>query len=126
PATAAAAAVDLHAIPAGGPWRIQGELSEACTCGVPCTCNFGMGPSPHHFCHAMFSLDIRSGHYEDVPLDGLHLAAANAAKGTVWYVDDRATEAQERALRAIARTIDAKLGAYWRANDPKTIEDPEF
>src|SRR5262245_17702098 len=45
PTTAAStAAEDKHALPVGKPWRIQGDLSEACTCSVPCTCNFGAGP----------------------------------------------------------------------------------
>lgn len=122
----AAPAGEPHEIPAGKTWRIQGDLSEACTCGVPCTCNFGVGPSPHHFCYAVFSLDIQSGRYGDVELDGLHLAAGNAAKGSVWYIDDRATDAQAESLRAIARTIDAKLVAYWKGVDPKIVEDPQF
>jgi hypothetical protein len=108
------------------PWRIQGNLSEACTCSVPCTCNFGGAPSPNHFCYAVFSLDIRKGHWGDVALDGLRLGAGNASKGTVWYLDERATEAQEAALRAIAHTIDAKLVAYWKGVDPKIVEDPQF
>src|SRR5262249_30931962 len=131
PASAAAlvpagAGAEVHDLPAGTPWRIQGDLSEACTCSVPCTCNFGLSPSPHHFCYAIFSLDIPTGHYGDVPLDGLRLAAGNASKGTVWYLDERATEAQDEAMRAIARTIDAKLVAYWKGVDPKIVEDPQF
>jgi hypothetical protein len=122
----AAAGADLHDLPAGKPWRIQGDLSEACTCSVPCTCNFGLAPSPHHFCYAIFSLDIREGHYGDVDLAGLRLAAGNASKGTVWYLDERATQAQEEAMKAIARTIDAKLVAYWKGVDPKIVEDPQF
>jgi len=123
---ASAATVDLHAIPSATPWSIQGDLSEACTCSVPCTCNFGLAPSPHHFCYAVFSLDIKTGRYGDVPLDGLHLAAGNASKGTVWYIDERASAAQDEAMRAIARTIDAKLVAYWKSVDPKIVEDPQF
>ena len=78
------------------PWRIQGNLSEACTCSVPCTCNFGGAPSPNHFCYAVFSLDIRKGHWGDVALDGLRLGAGNASKGTVWYLDERATGRRKR------------------------------
>jgi hypothetical protein len=126
PASAGPAGADTHALPSGKPWRIEGDLSEACTCSVPCTCNFGAGPSPHHFCYAIFSLAIHTGHYGDVALDGLHLAAGNAAKGSVWYLDERVTAPQEEALRAIARTIDAKLVAYWRSVDPKIVEDEQF
>jgi hypothetical protein len=89
-------------------WELKGNLSEACSCQVPCTCNFHSGPSPHHFCWAMFSLDIAKGHYGKVKLNGLHLAAAHADKAVVWYLDERATPKQFEALKAIAH----RLGYY--------------
>jgi hypothetical protein len=89
-------------------WELKGNLSEACTCRVPCTCNFRSGPSPHHFCWAMFSLDIKRGQYGKVKLNGLHLAAAHADKAVVWYIDERATPKQFAALKAIAH----RLGYY--------------
>ena len=42
-------------------WKIAGALSEACTCSVPCTCNFGEGPSPHSYCYPFYSYEIRKG-----------------------------------------------------------------
>ena len=84
-------------------WEIQGDLSETCSCSVPCTCNFGEGPSPKHYCHSMFSLAIESGHYGDVKLDGLHLAGIHGNKSKVWYIDSKATPEQAAALRAIAQ-----------------------
>jgi hypothetical protein len=86
-------------------WEIRGALSEVCTCAVPCTCNFGEGPSPHHYCRTMFSLGIEKGHYGDVKLDGLHLAGVRGNKAKVWYVDARANTEQAAALRAIANHI---------------------
>ena len=86
-------------------WEMQGDLTEACSCGVPCTCNFGEGPSPHHYCHTLFSLAIEKGHYGDVKLDGLHLAAAHGNKNKVWYIDSTASPEQALALRAIADHI---------------------
>ncbi len=50
----------------------------------------------------MMSFEIQKGHYGHVILDGLHLAGANGKKGTVWYIDDRATPEQAAALKAIA------------------------
>jgi hypothetical protein len=84
-------------------WEIQGDLSETCSCAVPCTCNFGEGPSPKHYCHSMFSLAIESGHYGDVKLDGLHLAGIHGNKSKVWYIDSKATPEQAAALHAIAQ-----------------------
>lgn len=86
-------------------WEIIGQLSEACSCSVPCGCNFGEGASPHHYCWSMMSLDIRRGHYDKVILDGLHLAGAKGKKSLVWYIDDRATPEQKAALKAIANHV---------------------
>lgn len=87
-------------------WEIQGDLTETCSCAVPCTCNFGQGASPHHYCHSIFSLAIHQGHYGNVELDGLHLAGVHGNKSKVWYIDARATSEQTDALRAIAEHID--------------------
>jgi Uncharacterized conserved protein len=100
-------------------WRIQGDLSESCSCAVPCSCNFGQSPSPHSFCYALFSLDIKDGKYGDTDLTGLHLAGANGAKGLVWYIDDRANKDQAAALKSIGRTI---MVSAWKANG---IKDPQ-
>ncbi|HEV2348701.1 MAG TPA: DUF1326 domain-containing protein [Terriglobia bacterium] len=86
-------------------WEIQGDLTETCSCAVPCTCNFGEGPSPKHYCHTMFSLAIEKGHYGDVKLDSLHLAGVHGNKSKVWYIDSSATPDQAAALRAIADHI---------------------
>jgi len=83
-------------------WAIAGDLSEACTCAVPCTCNFGGGPSPKHYCWSMFSIAIQKGHYGKVTLDGLHLAGAHGKKAAVWYIDERADPEQAEALKVIA------------------------
>lgn len=88
-------------------WQVKGELSEACSCSVPCPCNFGQSPSPHHFCYALFSLDVKEGHYGDTDLSGLRLAGAGGAKGTVWYIDARANKQQTAELTAIAKTLTA-------------------
>jgi hypothetical protein len=86
-------------------WEMQGDLSETCSCAVPCTCNFGDGPSPHHYCHTIFSLDIQKGHFGDVKLDGLHLAGIHGNKSKVWYIDAGASPEQASALRTIAEHI---------------------
>ncbi len=86
-------------------WEMQGDLSETCSCAVPCTCNFGQGPSPHHYCHTIFSLDIQKGYYGDVKLDGLHLAGVHGNKSKVWYIDASANPEQAAALRQIAEHI---------------------
>ena len=89
-------------------WEIAGDLTEACTCGVPCTCNFHEGPSPHHYCWSPFAIAIDKDSFGDVKLDGLHLAGAHGKKARVWYIDDHSTPEQAAALKAIAAHIDSK------------------
>lgn len=86
-------------------WKITGALSEACTCNVPCTCNFGEGPSPHSYCYPFYSYEIRKGNYGDVILDGLHFGAADMKGGRTIFIDERADERQRQALRLIAMRV---------------------
>ena len=88
-------------------WRIEGALTEACTCSVPCSCNFGQGPSPHSYCYPFYSYHIRKGNYGDVALDDLHFGAADLRSGRYMFMDERANERQREALRLImARVIE--------------------
>lgn len=104
------AAADQTASPVH--WEIKGDFSEACTCAVPCACNFGQGPSPHHYCHSIFSFSIESGHYGTLTLDGLHLAGVHGEKSKVWYIDGRATPEQAKALEAIAARLSREAYQY--------------
>jgi hypothetical protein len=88
-------------------WKITGALSEACTCSVPCSCNFGEGPSPHSYCYPFYSYHIRKGNYGDVALDGLHFGSADLRGGRHMFMDERADERQREALRVImARVVE--------------------
>ena len=105
-------------------WHIAGNFVESCTCGVPCNCNFGEAPSPYSFCYALFSVDIKEGHYNDVNLNGLRLAGGGGEKGMVWYIDERADDKQFAALKGIA---DAMYAKAVKANGIKRAQDiPQF
>jgi hypothetical protein len=86
-------------------WHIKGALSEACTCKVPCTCNFGEGPSPHSYCYVVYAYEIREGHFNGIKLDGLRFGATDAANGKALYLDARASDGQRSALEALARKV---------------------
>jgi hypothetical protein len=102
-----AAVPHAESSPAPASWKIEGALTEACTCSVPCTCNFGEGPSPHNYCYAFYSYDIRKGSYNDVKLDGLRFGGADLKNGSTFFIDERADEKQREALRVIlARVIE--------------------
>lgn len=100
-------------------WHLSGDLTEACTCGVPCPCNFGANPT-HPYCYALFSLDIKEGNYGNLSLSGLHLAGGGGSKGMVLYGDDRATAEQLAALKAIGKAIYARM---IKANNFKSAKD---
>lgn len=100
---AAAPLVEINLAPKS--WVIEGALTESCTCTVPCTCNFGEGPSPHDYCYSLYSYGIRQGKYGDVRLDGLHFGATELKSGRTIFIDERANERQREALRVIAARV---------------------
>jgi hypothetical protein len=113
-----------EAAPAGDKsWKIAGALSEACTCAVPCSCNFGEGPSPHSYCYPFYSYHIREGRYGDVVLDGLHFGAADLKNGRYLFVDERANERQREALRLIMARVIERAPAAEAEQKAKELED---
>lgn len=121
----------LAAAPAPAPssWEIAGELAEACTCKVPCTCQFGQGPTPGPGCRSLITLSIEKGHRGDVALDGTRLALIFGDKGTVFYVDSAAPAPQRAALRAVAESMAAtskwKSVSYREAPITQTVTPTE-
>lgn len=103
-------------------WLIRGALTEACTCAVPCSCNFGAGPSPHSYCHPFYSYHIREGYYKDVKLDGLHFGSADLNGGRTMFIDERADERQRAALRLIMARLIIRVPADEAEAKAKEIE----
>lgn len=90
---------------ANSAWHIKGSLSEACSCAVPCTCNFGELPSPHPYCYSMYSYKIDKGRFGGVFLDGLKFGSMDARYGRTLYIDEHASDAQRAALASIAEPL---------------------
>src|SRR5215471_17942833 len=86
-------------------WSIAGELAEACTCAIPCTCQFGQGPSPGPGCRSLTVLSIEKGSRGAVPLAQTRIGIAFGKAGTVVYLDAGGDPGREEALRAIAAKI---------------------
>ncbi len=91
------------------PWRIQGQLTEACTCAVPCACNFGERPSPYDYCYAMWSYWVEEGNWEQVKLKDLRIGGVDGPGGILGLLDGRADEAQRAAMENIWHAVSGRL-----------------
>jgi hypothetical protein len=99
------------------PWKITGQLEEACSCDAACPCWFDSKPTKMT-CGGGQVLFIQKGNYGKVKLDGLAIAnMAQSPEGKSmmesfgkWnfstnYVDEKANPEQRKALGAIAMTV---------------------
>jgi hypothetical protein len=90
------------------PWELKGRELVNCTCEYGCNCQFNALPDKGH-CHAVAGIQIDSGHYGAVQLDGLRIAAIFKWPGPIHegngeaiaFVDERATPDQRDALLKI-------------------------
>ena len=99
------------------PWKIVGQLEEACSCSAACPCWFGSKPTKMN-CGGGQVLFIEKGTYGNVPLDGLAVASMGQSpdgKGMMesfgsWnfsyqYIDEKASPEQREALKAIVNQV---------------------
>ena len=99
------------------PWKITGQLEEACSCDAACPCWFDSKPT-RMTCGGAQVLFIEKGNYGNVALDGLAIANfAESPEGesmmdsfgkwnfSTSYIDERATPEQRAALREIAKIV---------------------
>ena len=100
--------------PATPPWRIRGELTEACTCSPPCSCNFGERPSPHDYCWAMWSYWIKEGRRGEVDLAGTHLAGVEAEAGVRGILDAGLSPEKRSAAEQIWHALSGRLLCHVR------------
>ena len=91
-------------------WLATGTLLEACSCQVPCPCNFGQSPS-NGSCYTVYAYRLKTAVYEGTRLDGLVFGGGEAAHGAVGFLDARATAAQRPALEKLALAVFGKGGA---------------
>lgn len=89
-------------------WKLDGTYMEACNCKSACPCVFLSEPTEGE-CTALLGWHVGKGHFGDVRLDDLNVAAALHSPGNMaeskWrlalYLDDRANEQQKQALITI-------------------------
>ena len=93
-------------------WSASGDYFETCNCDYLCPClssNLAAKPTKGD-CTFAFAFRVDQGRFGDVSLDGLCFALAGVAPGPMikgdWkvgvIVDERANDAQEKAIVAIA------------------------
>ncbi len=99
------------------PWKITGQLEEACSCDAACPCWFNSKPTKMT-CGGGQVLFIQKGNYGNVKLDGLAIASmGQSPEGQTmmesygnWnfaynYIDEKATPEQRKALEAISAKV---------------------
>jgi len=99
------------------PWKITGQLEEACSCSAACPCWFGSKPT-RMACGGGQFLFIEKGTYGKVKLDGLAIGAMGKSPDgksmmesfgnwdfNYYYIDEKANPEQREALKALARTV---------------------
>ena len=91
-------------------WEAKGTLFEACSCSVPCPCNFGQPPT-RGYCHTIYAYRIKAARYQGVALDGLVFGGGEGPQGAMGFVDARATPAQRPILEKLALAVFGKGGA---------------
>jgi hypothetical protein len=96
------------------PWRIAGTYFESCNCEAICPCRMigrkpGGGRSTYGLCFGALSWAIEEGSAGDLDLAGLTTVLVTSydddEPGSPWsivlHLDERADEAQHRAMRGI-------------------------
>ena len=99
------------------PWKIVGQLEEACSCNAACPCWFGSKPT-RMTCGGGQFIFIDKGTYGSVSLDGLSVGSMLESpegksmmesfgnfKFSNVYVDEKATPQQREALLVIAKVL---------------------
>ena len=89
-------------------WLFKSETYDNCNCAINCGCQFYL-PSTHGFCQSAYAGKLVDGHFNGTPLAGLNWAALYKWPGEIKdgngkrqiVIDERADEAQRRALETI-------------------------
>jgi len=96
-------------------WEIHGMEFGNCNCDYSCPCQFEASPT-HGDCRGTGFVRIDSGHYGDVPLDGLVMGAIYDWPGPIHegggrcqiVIDSAATDEQRHALTQLSLGADAE------------------
>ncbi len=103
--------VVLAISPVAEDWAIKADYTESCSCGVPCPCTFGSAPTRGH-CHGNGLIEIESGNFGDVKLDGVSFVMAfSLGQWVKFYINEEASDEQFIAMEKLFNE-DKMFGAY--------------
>jgi hypothetical protein len=116
------------AAPAATKYSVKGDQFEGCECTSVCPCIFSADATADQ-CRGLMGWTVKEGKYGTTNLAGLSFAAALTKSGKnleksmgsmegVLFVPESATDAQRKAIEAIAR---AEVGAAFSKLDVKTV-----
>jgi hypothetical protein len=99
-------------------WKVFGDWFDVCKCSIPCPCEFAQTPS-YGDCDGVLAYHIRSGYYDQIPLDGMNVLLLSYFKGNIWsgkvkasiglFFDEKANSQQREALQMI---FSGKAGGF--------------
>jgi hypothetical protein len=99
-------------------WKVFGDWFDVCKCSIPCPCEFAQTPS-YGDCDGVLAYHIRSGYYDQIPLDGMNVLLLSYFKGNIWsgkvkasvglFFDEKANSRQREALQMI---FSGKAGGF--------------
>ena len=118
-------------------WYIEGIEFSNCNCDYACPCQFESRRPTKGHCRGFAAVQIASGHFGAVPLDGLCGALLYAWPGPIYQgngecqavIDERADAAQRDALAAIlygAETREAATHWWVYRTMSSTVHPPIF
>lgn len=85
---------------------VKGRVLEACSCMVPCPCNFGRAPAPKDICDSLAVFEFEGGEVDGIALKGLRFAlASRGGTRAILYRDVGLSETEHKVLRKVATWI---------------------
>ena len=100
-------------------WRMTGIYFKSCNCDPGCPCDF-MSPPTHHHCEGVLGMQVETGHFGAVSLDGVKWAVAyhwpgplHEGNGTVKPYFDPSTTPEQ--LDALGQILTGQAGGSWFA-----------
>lgn len=101
-------------------WNLTGNWIACCSCKATCPCNIGPAEPDQEWCSAVAALEIEQGDSGGVSLSGSKAAVLFDLPGDFFggidvarlYLDDAASDEQQRELEAI---VHGNKGGVWEA-----------